>query len=176
MKPLLGVIDLQNIFADPASGWFTPGFAEILPQVRRLVDAFGARVAFTRFLAPEQPAGAWVRYYEQWPFALQPPDSRAYAVVPEFPVRSTVDAHTFGKWTPALAELVGDGRLVLAGVSTDCCVLSTALAAADAGTPVTVVSDACAGVSAESHEQTLAILRLYGPLVEVKPTDEVLAS
>ncbi|WP_432848630.1 cysteine hydrolase family protein [Amycolatopsis sp. CA-161197] len=176
MKPLLGVIDLQNIFADPASGWFMPGFASILPQVRRLVNAFGPRVAFTRFLAPEKPAGVWVKYYQQWPFALQKPDSRAYAVVDEFPVKSTVDAYAFGKWTPEMAQLVGDGGLVLAGVSTDCCVLSTALAAADAGVPVTVVSDACAGVSDESHEQTLAILRLYGPLVEVRTTDEVLAN
>ncbi|MFI5607322.1 cysteine hydrolase family protein [Amycolatopsis sp. NPDC051903] len=175
MKPLLTVIDLQNIFGEPDSEWFTPRFAEIVPRIRRLVGAFGARVAFTRFLAPEQPAGAWVKYYEQWPFALQPADSRAYAVIDEFPVESTVDSNTFGKWTPELAALAGDGGLVLAGVSTDCCVLSTALAAADAGAPVTVVADACAGVSDESHERTLEILRLYGPLVNVATTDEMLA-
>ncbi|MEV6896132.1 isochorismatase family protein [Amycolatopsis sp. NPDC051372] len=62
----------------------------------------------------------------------------------------------------------------LAGVSTKCCVLSTELAAADAGVPVTVVADAHAGVSDETHERTLAIPRLYGPLVGVATTDEVL--
>jgi hypothetical protein len=30
-----------------------------------------------------------------------------------------------------------------------------------------VVADACAGVSDDSHAETLDILRLYGPLVEV---------
>jgi nicotinamidase-related amidase len=63
---------------------------------------------------------------------------------------------------------------VLAGVSTDCCVLSTAVAAADAGVAVQVVADACAGVTAASHEQALAVLRLYGPLIEVINVADVL--
>jgi len=66
---------------------------------------------------------------------------------------ATLDATTFGKWGPELAAAVGAGPLVLAGVSTDCCVLSTALAAADAGMAVQVVADACAGVTDESHER-----------------------
>ena len=44
---------------------------------------------------------------------------------------------------------------MLAGVATDCCVLSTALAAADAGCLVEVVADACAGSSDEAHERAL---------------------
>jgi nicotinamidase-related amidase len=95
-------------------------------------------------------------------------------VISEFEPKSTVDATTFGKWTPRLATRVGGARLVLAGVSTDCCVLSTALAAADAGVSVTVVSDACAGVDDASHAKALDIMRLYGPLVKVATTDEVL--
>ncbi|HEY2507218.1 MAG TPA: isochorismatase family protein [Streptosporangiaceae bacterium] len=59
-------------------------------------------------------------------------------------------------------------------MSTDCCVLSTALAAADAGVRVQVVADACAGASDESHEITLQILRLYAPLVEVVMTADLL--
>jgi nicotinamidase-related amidase len=59
-------------------------------------------------------------------------------------------------------------------VSTDCCVLSTAVAAADAGVQVQVVADACAGVSDTSHVQALDILRLYGPLVEVVTLADVL--
>ena len=63
--------------------------------------------------------------------------------------------------------------MVLCGVSTDCCVLSTAVAAADAGVPVRVVGDACAGVSAESHRATLDVLALYGPLVQVVTSADV---
>ena len=41
--------------------------------------AFGDRVVWTRFVAPAAPAGAWKEYYEQFPFALQPPDAPLYA-------------------------------------------------------------------------------------------------
>ena len=173
MRSVLAVIDLQNVFADPASPWFTPRFAEVVPPIRRLVSAFGNDVVFTRFVAPSRPEGAWKQYYEQWPFALQPPDAQLYQVINAFQPPSTVDATTFGKWT-RMATRVGGAGLVLAGVSTDCCVLSTALAAADAGVSVTVVSDACAGVDDESHTKALDIMRLYGPLVKVATTDEVL--
>ncbi len=172
--PLLAVIDMQRIFAEPGGEWLAPRFAEIIGPIRRLVDAFWPRVIFTRFVAPAVPAGAWRKYYDQWPFALQPPDAWIYQLVDEFAGQSgqTLDATTFSKWGPELARLTsgpgGDpGQLVLAGGTTDCCVLSTALAAADAGVAVRVVADACAGVTDESHRQALDILRLYGPLVEV---------
>lgn len=77
---------------------------------------------------------------------------------------------------PELTERLGtDGRLVLAGVSTDCCVLSTALAAADAGVEVLVVADACAGVDDDSHAKALQVMDLYRPLIRVVTVDEVLA-
>jgi nicotinamidase-related amidase len=173
----LAVIDMQRVFGEPGSAWLAPRFGEIVKPVRDLVTAFQPDVVFTRFIAPATPAGSWRRYYEAWPFALQPPDARIYELVDEFAAGAgpTVDATTFSKWGPDLAAHVGDtGRLVLAGVSTDCCVLSTALAAADEGIAVQVVADACAGVDDESHVKALDILRLYAPLVEVVTLDDVL--
>jgi nicotinamidase-related amidase len=175
--PCLAVIDMQRVFADPGSAWRAPRFGEIVAPVRKLAAAFRPNVVFTRFVAPEVPAGAWRRYYEAWPFALQPPDAPIYQLVGAFAgeVGPTLDAVTFSKWGPELARRVsGSGRLVLAGVSTDCCVLSTAVAAADAGVAVTVVADACAGVTDTSHHQALDILRLYAPLVEVASLADVL--
>jgi nicotinamidase-related amidase len=176
--PWLAVIDMQDVFADPASPWFTPRFGEVVGPVRELVAAFRPRVTFTRFVAPAEPSGAWRRYYEQWAFALRPPDDPIYRLAGEFAAEPGpgIEATTFSKWGPDLAALVGDGgRLVLAGVSTDCCVLSTAVAAADAGVAVQVVADACAGVTDESQEQALALLRLYGPLIEVVSLGAALA-
>jgi nicotinamidase-related amidase len=172
----LVVIDMQRVFGERDSPWFTPRFAEIVGPIQRLVGAYQPHVVFTRFVAPAAPTGAWRRYYELWPFALQPPDARIYELVDEFAGEPglTVDATTFGKVGDELYEILGGGRLVLAGVSTDCCVLSTALAAADDGVAVQVVADACAGVTDESHAQTLAILRLYNPLVEVISLAEAL--
>ena len=164
----LVVVDMQRVFADPSSGWATPGFAAILPTVVALVAAHRPAVTFTRFVAPAHPEGAWRAYYRRWPFAVQPAGAPLWDVVPELgPTGPTVDAPTFSKWGPELAARVQDAPLVLAGVSTDCCVLSTAVAAADAGVPVRVVADACAGVDEASHRKTLEVLALYAPLVEV---------
>jgi len=170
----LVVIDMQRVFADADSPWATPGFATVLPTVAGLVKTFGDAVTCTRFVAPERPTGAWREYYAAWPFALQPADAPLWDVVPELgSTGPTVDATTFSKWRPALAERLGDATMVLCGVSTDCCVLSTAVAAADAGVAVRVVADGCAGVSAESHRATLEVLALYGPLVQVVTSADV---
>jgi nicotinamidase-related amidase len=175
--PWLAVIDMQRVFGEPASPWFTPRFAEITGAIGQLADALAPRVTFTRFIAPAEPQGAWRDYYEQWPFALQPPTDRIYELSDEFAAGAgpTLDATTFGKWGRELAGRTGPaGHLVLAGVSTDCCVLSTALAAADAGITVTVAADACAGMNDRSHAQALDVMRLYGPLVQVASVAEIL--
>ena len=176
---LLAVIDMQRVFAEPDSPWAAPRFARAAAGVLRILPAFGERVVFTRFIAPSEPVGSWRPYYEQWPFALQSPQSRIWELTDEFAGEEAqlIDAPTFGKWKPGLARLVGPGgRLVLAGVSTDCCVLSTALAAADSGVYVTVVADACAGVDDVSHERALEAMRLYAPLITVVEADELLAA
>jgi len=171
----LVVVDMQRVFADPGSGWATPGFAAIVDTVSTLVGAFGPAVTFTRFVSPAQPRGAWREYYRLWPFALQPPDAPLWDVVPELArPEPTVDAPMFSKWGPELADRVGAAAMVLAGVSTDCCVLSTALAAADAGVAVRVVADACAGVDDDSHRKALDVMALYAPLVEVVSAADLL--
>ncbi|GAB7102185.1 isochorismatase family protein [Streptomyces phaeofaciens JCM 4814] len=173
----LAVIDMQHVFADPTSPWATPRYTRAAAGVRRLLPAFAGRVTFTRFLAPEHPAGAWRAYYDRWPFALRPPHAPFWRLTDEFAdlAPDTLDASTFGKWTPALAERAGPaGRLVLAGVSTDCCVLSTALAAADAGVEVLVAADACAGADDDAHARALAVMDLYRPLISVVTVDDVL--
>ncbi|WBQ06278.1 cysteine hydrolase family protein [Kribbella sp. CA-293567] len=167
MAPVLALIDLQRIFAEPESGWATPDFERVVKPTQELLELIPTAV-FTRFVAPAEPAGSWIPYYQQWPFALQPPDSYAYQLVEEFQGVPTLDKTTFGKWGPELAEVVGPGgHLVLSGVTTDCCVLTTALAAADAGVRVQVVADACAGVDEATHHKALDIMRLYAPMLEV---------
>lgn len=167
--PWLVLIDLQRIFADPASPWAAPRFEAAAAGCARLVERFAPNVVLTRFVAPAEPRGAWVPYYEQFPFALVPDADPLYALVDgfagtDFPV---VTRPTFGKWGPELAAVTGDAPLVVGGVSTDCCVLSTVLPAADDGIAVTVVADACAGAGDVEHERALDAMRLYAPLVTV---------
>ena len=178
-QPWLVAIDLQAIFADPGSAWRTPEFDRAATATQALLPAFAGRVVCTRFVAPERPTGAWVDYYADWPFALVPPTDPLYDLVPPFaglegPV---VSATAFGKWGPDLAAVVGpEAPLVLTGVSTDCCVLSTALAAADAGREVVVVADACAGLSEADHQRALDAMALYAPLIRISDVATVLAA
>ena len=166
---LLAVIDMQNVFAADESPWRTPGFARAVGPVRQLVGAFGVATVFTRFVAPAEPVGSWRPYYELWPFALQPADAPLWDVVDELAdlAGRTVSAPTFSKWSELAGLLAPGGRLVLCGVSTDCCVLSTALEAADAGAEVVVVGEACAGLDDNTHAKALEIMDLYAPLVRV---------
>lgn len=175
----LVVIDMQNVFGSPESPWLATGFDEVLDNNRALIEAFGERVVFTRFVAAVTPEGAWQDYYLEWAFALVPPDAPIYDLVASLPHEGhpVVSRTTFGKWDEApgsLRELTGEATaLVLCGVSTDCCVLSTALAAADAGVYVQVVADACAGVSVIDHERALDAMSLYAPLITLTSTQDV---
>ncbi|WP_423461776.1 cysteine hydrolase family protein [Promicromonospora sp. MS192] len=177
----LVVIDMQDVFARPPSPWASPDYPRALAGTRRLLPAFAGRTVLTRYVAPAVPDGAWRAYFDQWPFALVAPDDPLYEITDLGDVAAAgapvVTATTFGKWGPDLAAATRDaGELVLAGVATDCCVISTALAAADAGRHVLVVEDACAGSTPENHERALAIMRLYAPLIEVTTTEAVLAT
>lgn len=173
----LVAIDLQHVFGDPSSPWSAPRYAAAAANVVRLSAAFEDRTVFTRFVAPNEPSGSWVGYYEEFPWAREPAESPLYELTADVaPLAGrTLSAPTFGKWSDELRALVGDQpSLVVGGVATDCCVVSTVLAAADAGAHVTVVSDACAGSSDENHDLALDLMRLYAPLVTVTTTDAVL--
>ncbi|AJM77275.1 cysteine hydrolase family protein [Rathayibacter toxicus] len=173
---VLAAIDVQRVFADADSPWFSDGWERAVEGTRRLIPHFGERVVTTRFIAPEQPAGAWSDYYRDWPFALVPASDRLYDLVPGLEGHRTISTTTFGKWGPELDDALDEDReLVLTGVATDCCVLSTALSAADAGIRVRVVVDACAGSSDQAHRRALDVMALYAPLIELTSVDAVLA-
>jgi nicotinamidase-related amidase len=88
-----------------------------------------------------------------------------------------IDRTTFSKWDAETERVLGHPQeIMLAGVTTDCCVLSTALAAADAGVHVTVVADACAGVTEADHRRALDAMALYSPVIDIADVDSVLAS
>ncbi|NHA66546.1 cysteine hydrolase family protein [Phycicoccus flavus] len=166
---LLVLVDPQVVFADPGvSPWGSPMFGAAVGAMRELADAAGPdATVVTRFVADPALGGSWGRYYEDWPFALVPDDDPLYAVVPELDRLGArvVTAGTFGKW-PVLRDLVAPGaRVRVAGVATDCCVLSTVLPMADAGITVEVVADACAGSTPENHARALDAMRLFAPQV-----------
>jgi len=182
----LVVIDMQDVFGAPGSPWAAPRFDELIEPIRRLAEAYAPNVVFTRYLAPANPVGAWRPYFDDWPFALQPPEAELWKLtdgLADLPPKSlgtdgrggTLDMECFSKWGPALADLAGqEGRLVMTGVSADCCVIATALAAADSGVETWVVREATTGIDDPTTEQALYIMSLFGPLLKIVSLDEAL--
>ncbi len=163
----LVIIDPQVVFADPqASPWGSSMWAGAVGHIATLAAASTpSRTIITRFVADPGLGGSWGPYYEEWPFALVPDGDPLYAVVPELAgvAEHVVTAGTFGKW-PVLRDLVGDGaRLTLTGVSTDCCVLSTALPAADAGATVRTAAAGGAGSGGATRRRGVEATALSGP-------------
>lgn len=167
----LVVVDPQRVFADVDSPWGSPMFADCVGPIRRLAEEHAGRVLVTRWLPTRESERerSWRAYFEAWPFADRPADDALFDVVPELADLSspTLDATTFGKWDVVRTVTGAAPDLVVAGVSTDCCVLSTVLAAADAGATVRVVADACAGSTPENHAKALDVMALYAPQVTV---------
>jgi nicotinamidase-related amidase len=180
VAPFLLVVDMQRVFAEPDSPWVVPGCADLVPAIERLMGAFAGRFAFSRFVPFEEPPGpgAWADYYRLHPFFLRPEAEGLTRLVEPFASRevTTISAPTFSKHGPALEALAGpEATVVLCGVSTDCCVISTTLAAADAGVRVRVVADACAGMTPVSHQAALAVMAGYEGHIALTSVDEELA-
>lgn len=179
-EPWLVIIDPQTIFASPTSQWGSRAFPDIIDPINRLAEAHRGHVIVTRWIPSDHHEGSWRDYFERWTFADRPADDPLFDLVAEarpWVERPTVDVTTFGKWASQLSAITGaHPHLLLTGVSTDCCVITTALAAADAGAWVSVVSDGCAGSSPQNHEAALTVMDLYSPQIDVVTSSEALSA
>jgi nicotinamidase-related amidase len=178
---LLVVIDMQRVFADPDSPWSIPDFVTLETPISRLLTAFGERAVFTRFMVPADPAGSWRRYFHEWSFALEPGAEKLFELAAPWSDygRRPIDKPTFSAYgaelQAAFAGRLGVTTLVLCGVSTECCVLATALAAADDGIAVRIVRDACASVDRATHEAALHVaLTGFAPLIGLTTVEQEL--
>jgi len=167
----LVVIDMQNAFAAADSPWFTPSFGAAHERIAALLPLFGERVVFTRFVPPAVIKGSWEAYYGKWQFAMAPDAAALWTLVAPWQDRPSLDSHRFSKWGPELHRLARRAdSIVLCGVSTECCVLGTALAAVDDGVFVRIVADACGAKTPEIHEGALSVLDGRAPQLVISDT------
>ncbi|MDO4411523.1 cysteine hydrolase family protein [Cutibacterium sp.] len=178
-EPWLVIIDPQTIFASPTSQWGSPAFPDVIGPINRLVEAYHGHIIVTRWIPSVTHEGSWHDYFQRWAFADRPEDDPLFDLVEEaraWVERPTVDITTFSKWGSQLSAITGTyPHLLLTGVSTDCCVIATALAATDAGAWVKIVSDGCAGSSPQNHEAALTVMDLYSPQIEILTASEALS-
>ncbi|NEG69777.1 cysteine hydrolase family protein [Bifidobacterium choloepi] len=178
----LVVIDRQKVFAESDwSTWAVPdhSYDTTTENYRRLAEAFGDRVAYTRYVSPEPPEDAWADYFADWPDFIVPKDHPMFDwtddTAPLVEGHPVVTKTVFSKWGPELADVIrGAKKITVCGVATDFCVLQTALAACDAGISVRVAADASAGTSPENAKLACDLMSLYAPLITVTDTDSIL--
>jgi nicotinamidase-related amidase len=165
----LVIIDMQNVFA--SGTWGCPEFSTIIEPIRKLAADHPGRTLLTRFVDAPQKAGSWVPYYEEFAFANVPDSNPIYDIVTELQDLITADnvvtSTIFSKWEGILSKTGPYPHLLLAGVATDCCVLSTAMQAAEAGAFVTVALNACAGSSCRNQIAAMHVLEGYAPLIHI---------
>ena len=170
----LVVVDMQQIFRSADSQWAVADYDEAAAHIEQLLAAHAGPVVWTKFVRDEQEDGAWRAYYDRWSECRLAPDSPQWDLTrPARPGDATLTLPTFSKWGPELARLAGDGPLIVCGVATDCCVLSTVLGAVDAGRAVTLVADACAGATVEAHDQAIALMAMLSPMVDIVTADDL---
>lgn len=171
----LVVIDMQRIFQEPQSQWFVSNYQDVEQNVRKLRDSF-EQVIWTRFVRDPQEHGVWADYYNRWNECREEPKSDRWNItVPLQGNEQVLSLPTFSKWGAELARMTeGYQHLVVAGVATDCCVLSTVLGAVDAGKHVTVVSDACGGATPRAHDQALELMELLSPMLAVRTSASIM--
>ena len=169
---------MQVIFQDPHSQWHVPTYEQAASRVGQLVARFPSNVIWTKFVRDAGEHGSWGAYYDRWGSCRLEPEAA------DWDLTLPVNAHdrvltlpTFSKWGPELASLTANQEhLIVCGVATDCCVLSTVLGAVDAGKRVTLVTDACGGATTEAHGQAIGLMELLSPMVSVVNTAELLDS
>lgn len=179
-------IDMQRLFAEPTE-WHAPSLAPLVAPIARIAQHRPQRTIFTRFLTPhsaEHARGQWRTYYRRWRSVtlerLAPDMLDLVAPLAALaPPTLVVDKHGHSSFSssdflPALGRLRAD-TLVLTGVETDVCVLTTALDAIDHGLRVILIEDAVASSSPEGHRACLDhIYPRYDQQIEVLTTDALI--
>lgn len=136
---------------------------------------------FTQYLATKHPEGVWKEYNkvnaavnaDPW---LNEMMSEFLPYTEKYPVYTKSVYSSFA--IPEVRELAKHAsRIVISGVVAECCVLSTALSAIDAGCKVIYLTDAVAGLNATSQKEAENILSYLSPLhTELMTTQQYLDS
>jgi nicotinamidase-related amidase len=165
---------MQHGFLDPGASLQVPKGRALVPNIRRLIDGCrraGAPVVYTQFVyspavpclrgdpfgvehlpsRPGRPAGFGSPSSNCLIGAEQGTGAESAGIVPELapnPNELVVSSHTYDKFLDTPLDLALRSRdilhLLVCGVTTDVCVNSTVLSAANRNYRVTVVSDAVA--------------------------------
>jgi nicotinamidase-related amidase len=153
--PLI-VVDVQN-------GFVTPHSRHVVPVIRDLLEEWirdGRPVFMTRFI--NTPGSSWQSLIG-WRRLQGEPETSLHPSLQSLSLSTTiVDKTTYTSVTGPIEQYLRRGQpstVAICGISTDGCVLKTALDVFDMGLRPLVVADACAShAGADIHDAAIMIL------------------
>lgn len=169
-------LDMQRLFVEDTP-WRAAWAERVLPKVQKLSGYRPAATVFTRFIParrPDEAVGAWRDYYERWSaMTLEQLEPSLLDLAPplqEFvPPALTLEKEAYSAFHAAELSVHLVGRkietVIVSGLETDMCVLSTVLDAIDLGYRVVIATDAICSSSDETHD---ALLKLYAKRFSVQ--------
>jgi nicotinamidase-related amidase len=178
------VVDMQELFRSHPE-WGTPALADIIPSIRRLLQARPDNAWFSRFIPAQradQAGGTWQRFYRRWhSVTLDQLDPGHIDVIPELRPWATRAVDKWGFSALGNEELhkaaSAAGQVILSGVETDVCVLATAFDAMEAGLRVILATDALTSASRSCHAKALDIVYdRFDEQIEIATVDQILAA
>ncbi len=191
-RSALLIVDMQNVFVDPAGALGVSTASAVVPAINRLADGFrrcGSTVAWVRTTFSDSGRGRWQRYFD----GLAPGDggealrqnfyagAEGHAFWPGLnrsPADIVVDKDRFSAFVEGASDLEkilqarGVDTLAIAGTLTNVCCESTMRDAMMRDFQCILVGDACAARTDSEHIASLEnAARFFG---DVMNTEDVL--
>jgi ureidoacrylate peracid hydrolase len=179
-KAALLVVDMQNFFLDPSSPTFTEGGPVILPNVRKLIDAFraaGRPVIYTCHVHHPDRLDAGIMGWWWEGMCLEgSPESQVHDDIAPLPGEKIVLKHRYSAFyntdLETILRVLKIEDLVIAGIMTNMCCESTARDAYYRDYRVFFPADGTGSVNEDMHLASL--LNLSFGFAYVTETEDII--
>lgn len=170
-QDLILVTDMQKVYLK-GEKWACKNIDSALENIIKLLNKCECEVIFTAFLPPKSPLGQWKTYnlvnadVNSSPKKSEIIDKlKPYTELYPLVFKDRYSSLSNEKVREAAYNTINNnGRVVLTGVVSECCVLSTAMAAIDMGCKVIYLNDAVAGSNKESEKAAGLIIHGMQPV------------
>ena len=157
------VVDMQRFFLDPSSPTFTCGGLPILPNIRRLIEAFrqaGRPVIFTRHVHhPDHLDSGIMGWWWEGMCLEGSPESEIHADIAPLPKEKVISKHRYSAFyntdLETVLRVLKIEDIVIAGVMTNMCCESSARDAYYRDYRVFLPADGSGSINEEMHVASL---------------------
>ncbi len=167
-RDFLLVIDMQNAYL-PGNPWGCASMKKAIQYILHTMEKFPVeQVAFTRFLPPKNPEGAWKEYNQTNKNINRNAWMNEFVeeLQPFICADNTYSKSVYSccKNEELYRKLRQYERIFVTGVVAECCVLSTVLDLVDMGKKVIYLQKGIAGGSEKKEKEVVSVLKGMSPV------------